>query len=244
MMRQSYIWISLVAVGLSFLGGFLLANAFNRNEIDQLRSDNQKLKTAAAKSSAGTPSLSDDEIIALIERADASPDDLQTQRNIGLALYRYSSLNQDPKLLEKAIPILERALKINQDQLEILITLGNTHFDIGYFGNETSRFPLAREFYVKAIERSPENAELCADIGLTYFLQLPPDDEKAIEAFEKALKLDKNHEKSLQFLVRSQWRQNRNELASKYLTQLKEVNPKNPAINELTSLLMQPPPAQ
>lgn len=243
-MGRGYILISLVAVALSFLGGFLLANAFNRSELDKLRSDNERLRNVEKQGGPENLMLSEEEIRARIAEADANPDDLKFQRNLGLALYRYASLKQDTRLLDKAVPLLERALKLSSSDPEIAVALGNTHFDIGYFGDEPKRFPQARQYYEKALGKKPDNAELLADIGLTYFLQSPADNDKAIGSFEDALKIDRNHEKSLQFIIQAHWRMNRPEIAAKYLTQLKEISPNSPSVRELTAILMQPPPSK
>ncbi len=243
-MRQGHIWVTLIAVGLSFLGGFLLANAFNRSELEKLRTDNEQLRSDKEKSSTENLTLSDEEIKARIAEANQNPDDLKFQRNLGLALYRYASLKQDTHLLGEALPLLERVLKLQPGNQEMLIALGNTHFDSGYFGDDPARFPRAREYYLEALELSPENVELLADIGLTYFLQSPADDTKAIEYFDRTLSLDADHEKALQFMIQAQWRSNRVEIASQYLDRLRASAPKSPSVRELTSLLMKPPPTK
>jgi hypothetical protein len=47
MNRKSF-WISIVAVVISFAGGFILANALNRSEVETLRAENSRLKTDSA----------------------------------------------------------------------------------------------------------------------------------------------------------------------------------------------------
>jgi hypothetical protein len=56
-MNQKVFWLSIVAVIVSFIGGFLLANALNRNELTTLRAENERLKNTqneAGSKSNGT----------------------------------------------------------------------------------------------------------------------------------------------------------------------------------------------
>ena len=49
-MKNKSFWISIIAVIISFAGGFILANAFNRIELDALRAENARLKSEPEKS--------------------------------------------------------------------------------------------------------------------------------------------------------------------------------------------------
>jgi hypothetical protein len=47
------------------------------------------------------------------------------------------------------------------------------------------------------------------DLGLTYFLQTPPDYENAVAEFKKSLDKNPKHEKALQYIVQALARQNK-----------------------------------
>lgn len=240
-MSNKYLWIAIMAATASFVCGFLLANTLNRGELDSLRDESERARTAssAAESEKQELALSPDEIRQKIDEADRNAGNFQFQKSLGLALYRYGSMKQDTAIITDAIRILDRAHGLDVSDRDIIVGLGNAHFDSGYFGKKNDSFALARTFYEKALADGQDDVEIRTDIGLTYFLQEPPDLERAITEFQKSLKLNPKHEKTLQFLVQALHKQNRPDQAVAYLEQLRQVNPKNEAISGLSSMLMQ-----
>lgn len=240
-MTTKTVWILVIAVVLSFAGGFLLANILNRSELDSLRSENERLKSSSPESAQNQPefSLSNEEIQQKVTEADQNPENFNFQKNLGLALYRYASMKQDAKLLADAIRILQRAHSLNAADYDIKVGLGNAHFDAGYFNKDNKSFKTSRSYYAKALEAKPNDVEVRTDHGLTYFLQQPPDLDLAIAEFQKSLKINPKHEKTLQFLIQSMIKQNNTGEAAKYLTQLKDANPNNSSLADLSSLIAQ-----
>jgi hypothetical protein len=57
--------------------------------------------------------LSDEEIDAKIAEADSNPENLQFQKGLGVALYRYGAMRQDVAVIDKALKILERAHQLD-----------------------------------------------------------------------------------------------------------------------------------
>ncbi|PYS98927.1 MAG: hypothetical protein DMF63_12675 [Acidobacteria bacterium] len=244
-MNAKSAWIILIAVLAGAAAGFVLANSINRSELSTLRAENERLKTAAPpKASADTGGeLSEDEINSTVARADSNPTDFETQRNVGIAIYRYGAMKQDEKLVRQAVKILERATKLRPDDYDIILSLGNAYFDVGYFTKDNEALSNARTFYEKALASKPDNPDVMTDLGLTYFLQTPPDYENAAGEFKKSLNKNPKHEKSLQFIVQTLIKQNKSSEASEYLERLRSVNPKNESIGELTSMLNGSQPA-
>ncbi len=140
-MKGKVFWLSIVAVIVSFAGGFLVANALNRSEINQLHAENGRLTTnaAEAKQTETDSTLSVDEIRARIAEADKNPGDAAFQKNLGLALYQYGAMKKDSDTLAEAIRLLSRAHDSNPKDYDVLTTLGNANFDIGYFKKKTRR---------------------------------------------------------------------------------------------------------
>lgn len=233
--------LSLIGIVLSFAGGFLLANAFNRIELNSLKAENERLKNdqneAIQANSEST--LAPGEIQQKIAEADKNPTDIAYQRNLGSALYRYAIVKQDTVLLEDVSRLLERVYKTNERDYETIVMLGNIRFDIGYFRKENDQLKKAREYYQKALEQKPNDIEVRTDFGLTYFLETPPETEKAIFEFQKSLKENPEHEKTLQVITQALIGQNKPDEAEKYLLRLKEVNQNNPALGDLTTQLEQ-----
>ena len=100
-MNGKLFWLSIIAVVVGFLSGFLLANALNRNELSSLRAENERLakSTNQTSQSASELFLSDEEIREKIAEADQNPKNFAFQKNLGLALYRYAAMKQDAELL-------------------------------------------------------------------------------------------------------------------------------------------------
>ncbi|HVF29444.1 MAG TPA: tetratricopeptide repeat protein [Pyrinomonadaceae bacterium] len=235
-----------IVVGLvGLVAGFLLANTLNRNELSTLRADNERLKTnQASGSQAGlSGTLSEDELAATIAQADRKPDDFQTQRNVGVAIYRYGATKQDAQVIKRSIAILDRAIALRPDDYDVVLSLANANFDVGYFEKDNASLVKARTLYENALKAKPDDPNVRTDLGLTYFLQTPPDLEGSVNEFKKALEKNARHEKTLQFLVQALAKQNKMSEAADYLQQLRAVNPQNESIAELQSMVSTSQPA-
>lgn len=234
-MNGKVFWLSIIAVMVSFAGGFLLANALNRNEINELRAENGRLKSSENEPAANDSgfSLTDEEVRQKIAEADRNPNNFAFQKNLGLALYRYAAMKQNADLLAEVGRLLTRAFENDPKDYETITTLGNIYFDIGYFKKDNAQFEKAREFYQKALEQKPNDVDVRTDLGLTYFLNAPPESEKALAEFQKSLQINPKHEKTLQVAAQTLLGQNKPVEAEKFLARLKEANPKNQYLAEL-----------
>lgn len=239
-MEAKHYMISGLCTVLAFVGGFLLANSLNRAETTRLRSEIEQAKTSGQSAANTSSELTPEEISSKIEEAERNPQNFQFQKGLGLALYRYGAMKQDPSILGEAIKLLERASGLDPKDYDVIVSLGNAHFDVGFFRKDNDAFSRARGLYGKALEIRPNDVEVRTDIGLTYFLQTPPELERAASEFEKSLGLNPNHEKTLQFYIQTLAKQNRTEKATEQLNKLREINPSNPTIAELTALIANP----
>lgn len=240
-MSKKIFWISLVAVFVSFIGGFLLANALNKSELNSIRAENERLKTTTddKRSTNSENSLSDEEIRSKIADADKNPEDIKFQKNLGIALYRYAASKQDADLLAEIIRLLVRVNQKDKNDYDVLVILGNSYFDIGYIKKENERFITAREFYRAALLQKPSDVDVRTDLGLTYFLINPPETDKALIEFQKSLESNPKHEKTLQVMAQALLSRRENPEAAKYLTRLRELNPENQFLPELEAQLSQ-----
>ena len=238
-MGKKIFWISIAAVFVSFFGGFLLANALNRKEMNDIRAENARLKNAQNASPQANPefSLSDEEIRQKIAQADQNPENISYQKNLGIALYRYAAMKQDGELLNEISRLLNRVYEKDPKDYDVIVTLGNIYFDLGYLKKDNENFQKSREFYQKALEQKPDDAGVRTDYGLTYFLEKPPQTDKAIAEFQKSLQINSKDERALEAITRALLSQNNTSEAGKYLTKLKEVNPGNQNLPELTNQL-------
>lgn len=234
----------MVAVIVSFCGGFLLANALNRTELTALRGENDRLKNQSGEAKPGDPKLevSDEEIRKIIADADAKPADFGYQKERGIGIYRYGAMKQDTALLAESSRILARANQLNPKDHDVIVGLAHSYFDTGYFGKDNKSFEKARETYAKALVLKPVDADIQTEIGMTYFLLAPPDYGRAIIEFEKSLKIDPKYEKALVFLTQSYIKAGNIGEAQNTLAKLREANPSNSSLSELASLISQGAP--
>lgn len=238
-MNKKALAVSLIAVFVSFLGGFILANAFNKNELNTLRGDVEKLKNSQNTETQTNSeiALSEEELRGKISEADENPSDLKVQRNLGLALYRYALIKQDTELLSDVARLLTRSFEKNSNDFEVATALGNVYFDIGYFRKTDENFYKAREFYERALKLKPSDADVRTDLGLTYFLLTAPENEKAIAEFQKSLQINPRHEKTLQVISEAYLAEKKFEGAEKHLLKLEQVNENNPNLSVLQARL-------
>ena len=127
------------------------------------------------------------------------------------------------------------ANSLNSSDFDVLVALGNAHFDIGFYEKSAASFQTARDVYMKALAVKPGDPDVQTDFGLTYFLQEPPSYDKAAAELAKVSASHPTHERSLQFLVQTYVKQNKVSEAEKALAKLRGVNPANPMISELSS---------
>jgi cytochrome c-type biogenesis protein CcmH/NrfG len=96
---------------------------------------------------------------------------------------------------KEAEPLLE-ALKNNPKDFDALAQLGNIYYD-------TENFDTAVQYYGKALEVRPGNANVRTDMGTAYFRL--GDSDRAIKEFETALKSDPKHAQTMFNLGMVKW---------------------------------------
>jgi tetratricopeptide (TPR) repeat protein len=236
-MNTKFIWLSILAVILSFVGGFMIANSLNRNDLTRLQAENENLKKQTTGEQNPDNTLSENEIKERIAEADNNPKNFKFQKNLGIGLYRYASFKKDGDLMKEISRILIRANELEPKDYEVLVTLGNLNFDIGYFKGENDKFEKAREYYLEALSQKPDDASVRTEYGLTFFLSKPPDIDKAISELERSLQENPKLERTLQVLIEAYLKKGRVEDAKKLLTKLTELNPENETLDTLKSLV-------
>lgn len=237
-MNKKALIISLIAVVVSFIGGFILANALNRQEISALQAENGRLKNNPQNGNQeNEATLSEDEIKQKIAEADQNPQNIDFQKNLAIALYRYANMKQESKWLPDVARILSRVVEHNPKDFNATASLGNIYFDIAQEKQDNETFKKSRELYKKALEIKPDDVETQTDLGLTYLMEKPADETNAISAFQKSLKIDPKNEKTLQNMIQAQIGVGNLPSAEQFLSKLKEINAANEAISELESKL-------
>ena len=236
-MNSRILTIGIIAALVGLTGGFLVANGLNRSTINALKTQLEQRGPAANAKPGTTGDLTVDaqEIKTKIVEADANPTDMAFQKSLGRGLYRFATMKKDPELVGEARRLLERANSLDPNDHDVLVDLGNAHFDIGYFNKDSASFKLARETYQKALASKPNDADVHTDYALTFFVDEPSDLKKAVEEFQKALKINPKQERALQFLTSTHIRESDFASATRTLSQLEAANSRNEAIVALKS---------
>lgn len=240
-MNAKSLIISTIAVVLSFIGGFFLANALNRSEISALQAEISKYKgSQQAVSEAGNENvLTDEEVSQKIQEADSKPENIDYQKDLALGLYRYATMKQEVKWLPDVARLMTRVYEKNPKDFNTAAVLGSIYFDIGTSKSDNESLKKARDFYQKALEIKPKEIEVQTDLGATYLLSTPSEPEKAIAEFQKSLQINPKHEKALQNMIQAKIAIGKISEAEGFLQKLKEINSNNEAISELTEKLEQ-----
>lgn len=214
-----------------------MANSLNGNELLRLRAENEQLKKSPPQNPSNNqqPTLSAEEIRQKIADADKNPENINTQRNLGLALYRYGAIQKDPDLIAESTRLLQRVFDKNPKDYDVVVAMGHAFFDIGFYRRDGQSLQKGREFYLKALEQKPDDADVKTDLGISYYIAEPPDYEKAATGLQKALETDPKHERALLYMTQTMVKQNKTAEAEKFLGRLREVNPQTPSLAELTA---------
>jgi tetratricopeptide (TPR) repeat protein len=236
------LWISVIAVILSFCGGFLLANALNRTELTTLRVENDRLKNEAtgSRTNDNRSEPGEEEMVrSKIASADANPGNFDFQKKVGMAIYLYAAAKNDAGLLAESSRILIRANQLNSKDHDVALSLAHSYFDTGYYGKDNKSFEKARGAYAKALALKPRDADTQTEIGMTWLLVEPPDYARAISEFQRSLQFDPKNEKTLRFLTEAYARSGNTGEAQKTLALLREANPASSSLSELATLISQ-----
>lgn len=245
-MKNGSVWYAFIGIIVGLTLGFVIANGFSRAELENRRLSAQagqappvSPQAQASPEQNGSERLSVEELRQAVSRADANPNDVKLQRDLGIALYRYAGLEQNASLLVDSIRLLERAeAKAKADDTELLATLGNAQFILAR-QSEPARIIKARTAYQKALKANPKNADLIVDLGLTYFFAEPSEPQQALKAYLQALEANPSHERALESVVNAYLKVGNSREAAVYLDKLKAVNPNNFALSDLQVQLAQ-----
>jgi tetratricopeptide (TPR) repeat protein len=233
-MAKNTVLLVLIALLSGFIAGFLLANSMNRSEMNALRAGSTFSAVGEPSSTdSSQPNLSAEEIMAKIAEADQNPQNFSFQRDLGLALYRFAAMQGDPDLLAESARLLERANKLQPRDFDVIVGLGNARFDIGFFQKDLKSFEAARQIYAQALAIRPSDPDVATDVGISYFVQEPPDYDRAERELARVSAANPTHQRSLQFLVQAQAKLGKTSEAARSLERLRAINPTNPVISEL-----------
>lgn len=161
------------------------------------------------------------QVMESIEKAKQQPQDYEAQMTAADLYYQIQRFDE-------AASFYEAASKIKPGEVEPMIKAGNAYFD-------GEKYEIAENWYVKALEKDPQNLGVRTDLGLTFFLRNPRDMDRAIKEYKAALAIDPRHEITLQNLALAYAESKDSANLKATVDKLKAVNPNNPAISRLES---------
>ncbi|HLL74688.1 MAG TPA: tetratricopeptide repeat protein [Pyrinomonadaceae bacterium] len=232
--RQKLLY-ALAGLALGAIASFLFANAANRRELDELRSELARVRTQsqAGAQTVGQGAPQDGaQVRELIARADANPADMNVQRQAGEEAYRHALTTGQSAVLADAVRLLKRAHEADPGNYDLLLLIGNSYLTLG-LARDPQNFNEARGYYVKALEARPGDVNAHTLLGMTYFYGRPPDPESAAREYRKALAADPRHEMALQNLASSLITTGAFAEAARRIEELQQVNPSNQSIPKL-----------
>ncbi|MBV9209610.1 MAG: hypothetical protein JOZ52_03215, partial [Acidobacteria bacterium] len=175
-MNKNNILFAIVGLLIGFMIGFLIANSVGHQArvpaSAKQSNQNSKTQNSSASNAPASDTLSEAEMQRAIAAGDEKPNDIELQRKLGYALYRYASMTQDSSHLTDVARFLKRAYDANPQDRDLTVTLGNALFDIAQKG-DAARFAEARVYYEKALEMKADDANVRTDLGLTYYFGKP-----------------------------------------------------------------------
>ncbi len=154
-----------------------------------------------------------------MEAADRNPADYDAQMTAAAIFYQLTEY-------DKVEFYLKRALAVKPKDVDALTALGNMRYDAADFSGAAS-------FYERALSQQPNDPDVRTDLGNTYYQRTPPNYDRAITEYRKALSLDPRHEKALQNLAAASLQKGDQVTARDAIARLAAVNPSNPALAPL-----------
>ena len=246
--------IFLAGTVLGFVVGFALANGINRQEQDRLRAQLAQQGGGSGAKPAGVPqqggarnasgddsmpTLTPEQLKNAVAKADESPSDAELQRKVGQALYVYAWQAGNASILPDVARILRRAHDLDPKNFETALMAGDAHFLIARSGGDPKPLIDARRLYESALESKPDDVEARTKLGMTYFYDKPPDAQRAIQEYRRALQVDPHNEIPLQAVAAALIETGNLDEAEKRLGELEQANPHNQELANLRAQLEQ-----
>lgn len=224
-MNKENILFGVVGLLLGLIIGFVFTNNVNQTGAAPLAAATSM--QANSNIPAGHPDIGSNgkpkeitpEGQAAIDAAKQAPSDIDAQLKAAEVYYMLDRFDE-------AIVLLKAANKIQPDNREVLVHLGNANFD-GEHWDE------AEKWYTAALAKKNDDVNARTDLGLIFVFRDPPNYDRAITEFNKSLAIDPNHIQTLQNLTVAYSKKGEAAKARETLAKLESVDPKNAALNRL-----------
>jgi tetratricopeptide (TPR) repeat protein len=220
-MDRENILFSLVGIGFGLFFGFGFASWANMRAGATLSGDGRASQSQLASNGVADQQRLETAAQAAVKAARENPSDYEAQMRAARASF-------ETERLDDALEFLLRANTLQPDNLEPVVALGNINYDTG-------NYQAAEKWYTAALAKTPDDINVRTDLGLTFLLRNPPDNERALAEFRRSLSIDPKHEPTLQNMVVALTRKGDKTEARATLAKLESLNPANPALPQLRS---------
>jgi tetratricopeptide (TPR) repeat protein len=253
-LNKKVLVVGALGVVLGFLAGFFLANGINRAEQDKLRADLASARAGGGAQGAGlgkaerasppggelSQTVSEEQMQNAVTKADQSPQDAELQKKVGQGLLMYASETGNASYLTAGARILKRAHELDPKDYKITVMAGDAQFLVERQGGGDARLITeARQLYEVALAAKPEDPIVRTKLGLTYFYDTPPNPQRAIGEYKRALQSDPRMEMTIQSLAAALIEAGGLDEAARRIDELEKVNPSNTELAGLRAQLEQ-----
>jgi tetratricopeptide (TPR) repeat protein len=220
-MNRENLLFSLVGIGFGLFFGFGFASWANMRAGATLTGDGRPIQSQLPSNAVAEQGRLETAAQAAAKHARDYPSDYEAQMSAARATYQ-------AERPDDTLEFLLRANTLQPDNLEPVIALGNVNYDTG-------NYTAAEKWYTAALAKKPDDINLRTELGLTFLLRNPPDNERALAEFRRSLQLDPKHELALESLILALTRKGDKTEARAALATLESVNPANAALPQLRS---------
>ena len=220
-MNRENLLFSLVGIGFGLFFGFGFASWANMHAGATLAGDGRASQSQLPTNGVADRGRLETAAQAAAKQARENPADYEAQMAAARASFQ-------SERVDDTLEFLLRANTLQPDNLEPVVALGNVNYDAG-------NYIAAEKWYTAALAKKPDDINVRTELGLTFLLRNPPDNERALAEFRRTLQLDPKHELALESLILALTRKGDKAEARAALAKLESVNPSNAALPQLRS---------